>query len=148
MNSPNESCDRSNQMCVSWLIHMCHAAAHSVFYIIHYNSRVSRYVCTGLRCLKLQVSFRKRATYYRALLRGKTCKDKASYVFSPPCTHVTCVMMYYIYIHIYIHIFVCAQWHISDILCVLWDTFAPHIWMSCAHKRINHITHVNESCHT
>jgi len=32
--------------------------------------------CRG--CLKLHVSFRKRATIYRALLREMTCKDKAS----------------------------------------------------------------------
>jgi len=38
--------------------------------------------CIG--CLKLQVSFRKRATNYRALLRKLACKDKASYTYSPP----------------------------------------------------------------
>ena len=37
-------------------------------------------------CLKLQVSFRKRATNYRALLRKMTCKDKASYDSTPLCT--------------------------------------------------------------
>ena len=39
--------------------------------------------CTG--CLKSQVSFRKRATNYRALLREMTNKEKASYGSSPPC---------------------------------------------------------------
>ena len=39
--------------------------------------------CIGY--LKLQVSFRKRATNYRALLRKMTCEDKASYAFSSPC---------------------------------------------------------------
>jgi len=39
--------------------------------------------CIG--CLKLQVSFRKWATNYRALLRKTTYKDEASYVWSPPC---------------------------------------------------------------
>ena len=34
----------------------------------------------------LQVSFRKRATNYRALLREMTYKDKTSYESSPPCT--------------------------------------------------------------
>jgi len=38
-----------------------------------------------IRCLKLQVIFRKRATHYRALLRKMTYKDKASYGSSPPC---------------------------------------------------------------
>jgi len=36
-------------------------------------------------CLKLQVTFCKRATNNRALLREMTCKDKASYGSSPPC---------------------------------------------------------------
>ena len=39
--------------------------------------------CIG--CLNLQVSFRKRATKYRALSRKMTSKDKASYASSPPC---------------------------------------------------------------
>ena len=37
-------------------------------------------------CLKLQVSFRKRATNYRALLRKMTSKDKVSRGSSPPCS--------------------------------------------------------------
>ena len=37
--------------------------------------------------LKLLVIFRQRATNYRALLRKITCKDKASYDSTPPCTH-------------------------------------------------------------
>ena len=39
-----------------------------------------------IRCLKLQVIFRKRATRYRALLRKMTYEDEASYDFTPPCT--------------------------------------------------------------
>jgi len=39
-----------------------------------------------IRCLKLQVFPRKRATNYRALLRKMTCEDKASYVSSPNCS--------------------------------------------------------------
>ena len=49
-----------------------------------YYTNVSR--CIGY--LKLQVSFRKRATNYRALMRKMTNKDKAPYVSSPPCTCV------------------------------------------------------------
>ena len=37
-------------------------------------------------CLKLQVIFCKRATEYRALWRKMTCRDKASYDSTPPCT--------------------------------------------------------------
>jgi len=40
-----------------------------------------------IKCLELQVSFHKRATNYRALLRKMTSKDKAFYGWSsPPCT--------------------------------------------------------------
>ena len=47
--------------------------------------------CIG--CLKLQISFRKRATNFRALLRRMTYKDKASYVSTLPCrsVHVICI---------------------------------------------------------
>ena len=38
-----------------------------------------------MTCLKLQVIFRKRTTHCRALSRRMTCKDKASYLSSPPC---------------------------------------------------------------
>ena len=37
-------------------------------------------------CCKLKVIFCKRATNSRALLRKMTCKDKASYDSTPPCT--------------------------------------------------------------
>ena len=43
--------------------------------------------CRGIECIKLQVSFRKRATKNRVLLRKMTCKDKASYASSPPCIY-------------------------------------------------------------
>ena len=53
------------------------------------NSFKRLYTVTGwqrsIGCLKLQVTFRKRATNYRALLRKMTCKDKASYDSTPPC---------------------------------------------------------------
>ena len=39
-----------------------------------------------MRVLKLQVSFRTRATNYRALSTKMTYQDKASYGSSPPCT--------------------------------------------------------------
>ena len=45
--------------------------------------------CIG--CLELQVSFCKRATNHRALLRKMTSKDKASYDSSPPCIVLTCL---------------------------------------------------------
>ena len=42
-----------------------------------------------IRCLKLRVSFRRRTTNYRALLRKETYNDQASYASSPPCTFDT-----------------------------------------------------------
>jgi len=39
-----------------------------------------------IECLKLQVSFCKTATKYRALMRKMTNEDKAPYAPSPPCT--------------------------------------------------------------
>ena len=40
--------------------------------------------CIG--CIKMQASFGKRATNYRALWRKMKYQDKASYASSPPCT--------------------------------------------------------------
>ena len=55
-----------------------------------YSIHMASIFTTGWRrpigCLELQVIFRKRATNYRALLRKMTCKDKASYDASQPCT--------------------------------------------------------------
>jgi len=46
--------------------------------------------CTGWRrcigCFNLQVSFRKRATNYRALMQKIMYKNQVSYESSPPCT--------------------------------------------------------------
>ena len=51
------------------------------------HTRTYLHVHTGWRrcigCLKLQVSFRKTAMHYRALLRKMTYADKTSYVSSP-----------------------------------------------------------------
>jgi len=40
-----------------------------------------------IRCLKMQVSFLKSATIYRALLRKMSYTEKASHPFSPSCTN-------------------------------------------------------------
>ena len=90
-------------------------------------------VCTGwwrsIRCLKLQVIFRKRANNCRALLRKTTYKGKVSYDSTPPCmrniyktcrcknvthTHtLTHTHTYtYTYIHIHIHIHTHKMWAI------------------------------------
>jgi len=59
----------------------------------HTHTHTSLIGHTGWRgligCLKLEVIFRKRATYYRAVLRKTTYEDKAFYDSTPPCiTHM------------------------------------------------------------
>ena len=51
--------------------------------------------CIG--CLKLQISFCKRATNFRALWRKTNYQDKACYVSSPLCTEFTVPSEYWIY---------------------------------------------------
>ena len=63
---------------------------------------------TGWRRLigspKLQIIFHKRATKYMSLLRKMTCKDKASYESSPPCSVCVCTCVYmYVYINTHTH---------------------------------------------
>ena len=73
-------------------------------YTLIYPSYVLLIINTGGRrcvgCLKLQVSFRKRATNNRALLRKITYKDTASYASSPPCNTEYMNRMEYIH-HMY-----------------------------------------------
>ena len=64
----------------------------------------------------MQVIFRKRATNYRALLRKMTCKDKASYDATPPCTAhlyvcvlVGCVCVCVLIECAYVYVCVCAM---------------------------------------
>jgi len=60
---------------------------------------------TGWRRLigspKLQISFHKRATKYRSLLREMTYKDKGSYESSPPCTRKSYIKSLYIIVQKY-----------------------------------------------
>jgi len=57
--------------------------------------------CIG--CLSFQVSLRKRATNYRALLQKMTCKDKASYESSAPCVQKSKLWMYPQFAHNWYH---------------------------------------------
>jgi len=52
---------------------------------MEYHDIAVQRVRRPIGCLKLKVTFRKRATNYRALFRKMTYKDKASYSSSPPC---------------------------------------------------------------
>jgi len=71
--------------------------------------------------LKLHVIFRRRATNYRALLRKMTNQDKASYGSLPPCVRKS------------------VKSHIR-MSHVVQNWVTLHWW-------INHVKHMNESCH-
>ena len=79
-----------------------HPVLYDAFVYISHTSVYTYNLSTGWRrctgCLKLQVSFCKRANNYRTLLRKLTYKDKASYASSPPCicpTHL-CVLCFFV----------------------------------------------------
>jgi len=72
-------CDQSLAMCTHLLYYF--RTIHTIVYYIHlYVTRWRR--CIGY--LKLQVSFRQKATNHRALWREMTYRDKAYYSSSPP----------------------------------------------------------------
>ena len=96
-------------MCAMTHSYVCHISFTCVPWLIYHHTHSSIYLTvliyfmraiwnwfhawhTGtwwrrpIGCLKLQVIFRKRAHNYRALLWKMTCKGKASYGSSPPCT--------------------------------------------------------------
>jgi len=55
-----------------------------------------------IKCLKLQVIFRKRATVYRALSQKMTCRDKVSYDSMPLCsTFFSNLFVYLVHLHWY-----------------------------------------------
>ena len=72
--------------------------AFSVFHIcvcmyIVYTSYVFVFMCVFVyivctSCIYVAISFRQRATTYRAFLQKMTYEDKASYDSSPPCTAI------------------------------------------------------------
>jgi len=87
-------------------------------------------------CLKLQVSFRKRATNLKALLRNMTYTDKASYGSLPPCNIVhgdSCTNKRVIWKPDFRDPFICVTWLIhtwrDSFICV---TRENHIIMTYA----------------
>jgi len=79
-------------------MYICKRALHLHMHAVEcWCTHSQAFTHTGRRkpigCLKLQVSFRKRAINYRAILRKMTYKDKASYASSPP----------YVHVHIHVH---------------------------------------------
>jgi len=123
---------------------------------------------------KLQVSFRKRATNFRALLQKTISKGKASYDSTPPCIHV------YIYMNmcdpsdLYVTrlmYFIRDMTHVLDswyYLCIRYMTWLIrfirdmthpiHLWhyssFACVTSQVNWMSHVSrvayalyQSCH-
>jgi len=65
--------------------------------------------CIG--CLKLHLSFRRKATNYRALLHKVSYKYKSSYAPSPPCTCIVLYFAAYLLVEKQGYMFVCAvEW--------------------------------------
>ena len=108
-------------------------------------------------CLKLQVSFCKRAATNRALLQKMTYKDEASYACLPPCNRL----------HQHILAAAANPWGHSTMMWfrgmqpdrnVMLSNRTAHSWgcmtlgMSfkwvMSHMRKSHVTHAKESCHS
>ena len=60
--------------------------------------RTEWHKCVG--CLELQISFRKRNTNYRALLRKITYKDQAFYGSLPNCRHITSILPWVLHVRL------------------------------------------------
>ena len=82
--------------CIGWRRSVGHQTCHELIPHMSRNHLIvtnpyMRYACTGWRrcvgCLKGLVSFRKRATNFKALVLKMTYKDKAPYDATPPCMH-------------------------------------------------------------
>jgi len=82
--------------CTGWRRSVGHQTCHELIPHMSRNHLIvtnpyMRYACTGWRrcvgCLKGLVSFRKRATNFKALVLKMTYKDKAPYDATPPCMH-------------------------------------------------------------
>jgi len=98
---PQSRCVHSRHICKNsktyrlqvWLSKSTSFRFHDAVTYFRSASCRADFDCIGWRrpigCLTLQVSFRKRPTNYRDLLRKETYKDKASYASSPPCTTVS-----------------------------------------------------------
>ena len=110
------------------------------------RNTIHNLVDTGWRwfigCLKLKVSFCKRATNYRTLLREMTYKDKASYGSSPLCTHkyiyrcaCTCTHHAYCCPHMY-------NMNITIHSSVIWIHIYIYVYMHTYLSRISLSTHV------
>jgi len=113
-----------------WTLHVQKKKCMNKYVSIFENANPHDICFTGWqRCigrLKLQVTFRKRATKYRSLLRKITYQDKASYGSSPPCTSFSWTFMFqlwtfmfqlfnsvyscafiYTWVHVYKYVYIC-----------------------------------------
>ena len=67
-------------------------------------------------CLISRITFLKRATNYRALLRKMACKDKASYESSPPSTLSDLCQDWFVSLIWRVQMCDMAHWHVAFIL--------------------------------
>ena len=99
-------------------------------------------------CLKLQVSFRKRATNYRALLRKITSEEKASYHSTQPCIHIEHMTIEYEHKTIeYEHMTIeyDATLYSSRRIDMI---FNSHMFTSCTATHCNTLQHTATHCNT
>jgi len=104
-------------VCVCVRIRFVHTHSHVEFIAYtHAHPTHGRGWRRRIGCLKLQVSFRKRATNFRSLLRNITCKDKTFYASSSVChSHTrtpTCTRAWLGDLHIHTQIHTCINKHL------------------------------------
>jgi len=126
-------------------VHICmytyrysHPPTHTYIYLFRQNSRdeleTAAYATgwrTGIGCLKVQVSFRKRAAKNRAFVQKISFNDKASYASSPPvymCVHT------YVCAHIGVYTYDCVCVCVCVCVCISidWHTYT-HAWHTHTH---------------
>jgi len=120
-----------------------HPPTHTYIYLFHQNSRheleAAAYATgwwIGIECHKGQVSFCKRATKNRALLRKISFKDKASHASSPP-------------VYMCLHTYVCAHLGVYtyDCVCVCVCVCIYINRLTYTHTRMTY-THTHTNSHT
>ena len=123
---------------------MKHIVLH-VKLLVGYQSAISPFLGGACRCvhdtewrrpigcLELQVTFRKRATNYRSLLRKITYKDKASYGSSLPCMYIAYTCTFHIHVH-FIYMYISY-------------TCTPHIRLFCKRALKKRLYSAKETSH-
>jgi len=126
---------RDSFVCVTW--HRCTVAKVTVA-----SPTAREHATTGWRrpigCLISCITFLKRATNYRALLRKMVCKDKASYESSPPSTLSDLCQDWFVSLIWHIEMCDMAHWHVASTLiswiihmCDIANSYVGHDSFMC-----------------